>query len=185
MANAKDVARVFEYLSLNTDGAPIEKTRLNKLLYFAQGHTLVELNHELFSNKIDAWDHGPVVAVVYTGFDRIVDRAKQNGIADVQLSSDEMDIIMDVWDQYRGYTAKELVDLTHEEGTPWSDTYNPTVKNAHIPMELIKQYFSRPENGLKRSLKSLGTIPTVSALPAEEYDPAEDSVWEALLDDTH
>ena len=58
MSNAKDVARVFEYLSLKSDGVPIEKTRLNKLLYFAQGHTLAEFNRELFSNQIDAWEHG-------------------------------------------------------------------------------------------------------------------------------
>ena len=185
MASAKDVARVFEYLSLNTDGVPVEKTRLNKLLYFAQGHALVELNHELFTNQIDAWDHGPVVAVVYTGFDKIVERAKTSGIADVQLSTEEMDIIMDVWDQYRGYTAKELVDLTHEEGTPWSNTYKPTVKNVHISQDLITRYISRPENRLLRGLNNMGTIPTVSALPVEEYDPEEDSVWEALLDDTH
>lgn len=185
MASAKDVARIFEYLSLNADGVPVEKTRLNKLLYFAQGHALSQLNHALFANQIDAWDHGPVVAVVYTGFDKIVDRTMQDGIADVQISPDEMDIIMDVWDQYHGYSAKELVELTHEKGTPWADTYKPGIKNAHISPDLIKQYFSRPENSLQHTLKDIENIPTVSALPAEEYDPNEDSVWEALLDDAH
>ncbi len=182
MASAKDVARVFEYLSLKSDGAAIEKTRLNKLLYFAQGHALAELDRELFSNQIDAWEHGPVVVVVYSSFDNIVNRAKNSGIADIKLSPEEMDIIMDVWEQYGSYSAKKLVNLTHEKGTPWSSAYKPNVKNTHIPQDLIKQYFSRPENRLKRNVSIMGNIPIVNALPAEEYDPSEDAIWEALLD---
>lgn len=183
MSGAKDVARVFEYLSLKTDGIPIEKTRLNKLLYFAQGHTLAEFNRELFSNRIDAWEHGPVVAVVFTGFDKIVDSTKQSGITGIQLSPEDIDIIMDVWEQYRIYSATELVNLTHEDDTPWSMAYKPGVKNCNIPNELIKQYFSQPKNRLKRVSLNFESVPTVSVFPSEDYDPAEDAIWEALLDD--
>ena len=183
MTSAKDVARVFEYLSLQSDGCPIEVTRLNKLLYLAQGHTLAELKHALFTNQIDAWEHGPVVAVVYTGFNKIVERTKQNGLSDIHVSPEELDIIMDVWDQYRGYSATELVDLTHEPGSPWREVYQSDVKNVHIPLELIQQYFNKPENNLKHSDRNLEELPSVDALPAEEYDPEEDAVWEALLND--
>jgi len=185
MTSAKDVARIFEYLSLQSDGCPIEVTRLNKLLYFAQGHALAEHKHALFTNQIDAWDHGPVVAVVYTGFDKIVERTIQFGLSGIHASPEEMDMIMNVWDQYRNYTAKELVDLTHESGSPWRETYRPNVKNIHIPLELIQQYFDRPENSLKEANEGLEKLPIVDALPAEEYDPEEDAVWEALLNDAH
>jgi uncharacterized phage-associated protein len=181
MTLARDVARVFEYLSIESEGTPIEKTRLNKLLYFAQGHAFTKLGHEMFSNEIDAWDHGPVVAVVWTGFKKIVDRTEKNGISDVQISPDEMDVIIDVWEQYKHLTAKELVDITHQEGSPWRDIYKPDTKNLHIPKDLIKQYFARPENSLKDGLSDIEKLPTVNALPAEEYDPDEDSMWEALL----
>ena len=143
------------------------------------------LNHELFTNQIDAWDHGPVVAVVYTGFDKIVKKAHKSGISDVEVSPDEMDVILDVWEQYREYSAKELVDMTHEAGTPWKETYRPNEKNTHIPKELIRKYFERKENQLKHPLAvDLEKLKTVSALPAEEYDPEEDKVWEALLNET-
>ncbi len=184
MANAKDVARIFEYLGLQSEGVPIEKTRLNKLLYFAQGHAFNDLNRELFTNQIDAWDHGPVVAVVYTGFNKIVENAKKKGISGVKVSPDEMDVILDVWDQYRGYSASELVSKTHEKGTPWAETYKPHEKNTHIPKELIKQYFERPGNQLKHPMVGLKEMTTVNALPVDEYDPDEDSVWEALLNET-
>lgn len=183
MTSAKNAARVFEYLSLQSEGLPIEKTSLNKLLYFAQGHALSELGHELFPNQIDAWDHGPVVAVVYTGYDKIVESAEREGISDVQMAPEELEIIMDVWNKYKGYSAKSLVDMTHEAGTPWAATYEPGVKNIHIPVDLIQEYFLRPENRLERIMDGVKELPTVDALPADEYDPKEDSVWEALLND--
>ena len=183
MVSAKKIARVFEYLSLQTEGQPIEKTRLNKLLYFAQGHALSELGHALFSNEIDAWDHGPVVSVVWKGFDKILENTGKTGITDITLSPEEMELILNVWEQYRGYSAKELVDMTHETGTPWRDVYDPTVLNAHIPIELIRQYFQRPENKLRYGMGDMEGLPSVQALSAEEYDPDEDKTWEGMLND--
>lgn len=55
MASAEEIAQIFEYLSLQQDGTVIDKTRLNMLLYFAQGHALAELGHKLFPDQIDAW----------------------------------------------------------------------------------------------------------------------------------
>lgn len=183
MANAKEIARIFAHLSQRDEGKPIEKTRLNKLLYFAQGHALAELGRPLFQNKIDAWEHGPVVAVVYTGHKKIIDDAKARGISDIHVSPQELELVVDVWDQYRSYKAKELVDMTHREGTPWKDTYIDGEKNLHIPTDLIERFFLRPENKLRRIVDSVKGLPTVDALPADEYDPNEDSVWEALLND--
>ena len=173
MANARGIARIFAYLSQQDEGKPIEKTRLNKLLYFAQGHTLSELGRPLFQNQIDAWEHGPVVAVVYSNYEKIVESAQERGIADIQVTPQEMEIILDVWDQYRSFRAGELVDMTYVEGK----------KNTHIPLELIEQYFIRPENCLKHAMDRVSNLPAMDALPASEYDPSEDAVWEALLND--
>ena len=183
MANAKEIARVFAYLSQQDEGKSIEITRLNKLLYYAQGHALAELGRPLFQNKIDAWERGPVVAVVYTNYKKIIDETEERGISDLNVSSQEMELLMDVWDYYRSYKAKDLVDMTHREGTPWKDTYVNGKKNIHIPTELIERFFLRPENRLKRIMDGVKGLPVADALPAEEYDPGEDSVWEALLND--
>lgn len=42
--------------------------KLNKLLYFAQGHYLQRYGKPLFDNAVEAWDHGPVVPEVYTAY---------------------------------------------------------------------------------------------------------------------
>lgn len=184
MISAKRAARVLEYLSLQTDGTPIDITRLNKLLYFTQGHALAELGYALFTNEIDAWNFGPVVSVVYSNFKKIVEKTERDGIGDIPITPEEMDLIMDVWEQYRTFSASELVRLTHKEGTPWKAVYDPKEKNKHIPMELIREYFSRPENRLHTLSEEVAGLPAVNALPAEDYDPGEDPIWEAQLNDT-
>ena len=184
MANAKDVARVFEYLSLHTEGEPIEKTRLNKLMYYAQGHSLSERSIALFDNEIDAWDYGPVVAVVFSNYARIVEQAEEIGLDGIQVTPEEMDTIMDVWEQYKGFTAKQLVDMTHEPDTPWREIYATGIRNAHIPKERIKVYFDRPDHKLTHPTDGITAQPTSGVLPAEEYDADEDEVWEALLNGT-
>ena len=183
MANAKEIARIFNYLSQSIEGRPIEKIRLNKMLYFAQGHALSELGHALFTNQIDAWEHGPVVSVVFNGFEKIIEATDELGIEDIKINPEDMEIILDVWSRYGGYKARELVDLTHQTGTPWADSYIQGKKNVHIPQDLIKRYFSKPENRLRRVTERIGELPTISELPADEYDPDEDSVWKALLND--
>lgn len=183
MLGAKDIARVLEYIGIHYEGEPIGKTRLLKLLYLAQGHAFGELGHGLFRNSIDAWDFGPVVAVVYEGYDKVVEKTERDGITGIQLTPEEMDLILDVWNQYHGYNATELVEKTHEPGAPWRDTYKYGVKNLTIPDDLIAEFFKRPENRLPRSVPKADQLPVIESLPAEEYDPEEDAVWEALLNE--
>ena len=42
--------------------------KLNKLLYFSQGHYLKKYGRPLFNNVIEAWGHGPVVPEVYSTY---------------------------------------------------------------------------------------------------------------------
>lgn len=48
-----------------------------------------------------------------------------------------------VFDTYGGKTAIYLSDLTHKVGSPWHKTrsQNPTMRNADIPNEIIREYF--------------------------------------------
>ena len=180
MTNAKTIARVFTYLSHKIDEEPMTKTRINKLIFFAQGHSLGERGKPLFLNEIDAWDYGPVVPTVYGDFDKIAARAAQDDLQGIGLTGEEIELIMDVWNQYGGYTASKLTDITHQSGTPWLLTYVAGQRNVHIPKELMREYFSRPENRLPRAMNGLDSIPVTDALPKEEYDPQEDDIWEAL-----
>ncbi|MDV3165541.1 MAG: DUF4065 domain-containing protein, partial [Candidatus Phytoplasma australasiaticum] len=55
-----DVAKIF----LNKD-KKINKTKIKKLLYYAQGYYLARYNKVLFQDAIEAWPYGPIISSVY------------------------------------------------------------------------------------------------------------------------
>ena len=65
MPSAVDVARYFLAQSDDDAGDIISNLKLQKLLYYAQGVTLALTGKPLFSDPIEAWQHGPVVPSVY------------------------------------------------------------------------------------------------------------------------
>ncbi len=64
---ARDIARWFIAWAENVD-AEVSNLKLQKLLYYAQGHRLGATGEPLFSDPIQAWAHGPVVAEVYHAY---------------------------------------------------------------------------------------------------------------------
>ena len=52
----------------NKDKKSITNKKLQKLLYYAQVWSLVLNDEKLFSERIEAWVHGPAIPVVYRKF---------------------------------------------------------------------------------------------------------------------
>ena len=123
--------------------------KLQKLLYFAQGVSLAINNESLFSDKIYAWTHGPVVREVY-------DKFKKYGRNDIELSinNKEMEVIETlesdskisnvlnlVYDNFGIYTAWQLREMTHIPSGPWETTVRTKGMDKEISLNLIKDYF--------------------------------------------
>lgn len=174
MATVFDVANFFIDMAVKVDHAPLSNLKLNKLLYFAQGCYLSRTGHSLFSDAIEAWEHGPVVPAIYHKY-KIYGR---NSIMSVDgsythaaFSDEELESLIDVATYMGALTSSDLVSKTHDAGTPWRKMYDG--QNAVLPLWLIKTYFAEHP------------VPTFSAptdgvevLPAEWYDPEEDNYWE-------
>ena len=64
MISAIQVAQYLLALA-HSKGDQISNLKLQKLLYYLQGFSLVVNNKPLFPEAIEAWTHGPVVASVY------------------------------------------------------------------------------------------------------------------------
>lgn len=121
--------------------------QVQKLLYYAYSLYLVKYNesfmqegmNKLFEDKIEAWDHGPVIRNVY---DYIKKVALSNQLVTcntkIQLSDIKIenfiDKILKVYGQYSGY---ELEQMTHSE-EPWIKTS----RNNIISDEIIYNYYS-------------------------------------------
>lgn len=66
--NALDVARKVIAATNEAVGDSITNLKLQKLLYYLQGHWLATFDGPLFGDKIEAWRYGPVVPSVYSHF---------------------------------------------------------------------------------------------------------------------
>lgn len=182
MANVYDVADFFVRAANQGEDDQITNLKLNKLLYYSQGAFLARTGKPLFDNNIEAWKLGPVVPEIYRKYkicagnpifsDEAPDRA--------MFTSEEFDVLLDVFREYGKYTGSALVALTHRAGTPWSNTMeaNGNSGNGIVAQADMMDYFSRnPVPTLKSRLR----MPVVDALPADWYDPEEDAEWEAYL----
>ena len=65
--SAELIARWFAAWA-EAEDAEVSNLKLQKLLYYAQGHQLAERGTPLFDDEIQAWSHGPVVKDVYHRF---------------------------------------------------------------------------------------------------------------------
>lgn len=124
----------------------LSNLKLQKLLYYAQGHHLAANGAPLFTEQIQAWSHGPVVPEVYRAF-------KGFGATPIELPDDDpfswqdvdlstAQFLSAVWNTYGGYSAGRLRNMTHEE-PPWRDNWRGDAdRGAVIGLADIAAYFA-------------------------------------------
>lgn len=125
MTHAIDVARYLLHLAASQTSTPEDidspsHLRLQKLLYYAQGWYLAMTGSPLFSERIEAWKHGPVVKDVYHVFSNFGYQAipPDQGASGDNLTSIQKLTVQSVWAMYKEYSATALSRMTHEE-EPW------------------------------------------------------------------
>lgn len=140
---ALDVANFLVYM-MSDSCEDLTNMKLNKILYYAQGHYLRKFGTPLFRDKIEAWTHGPVVPTVYATYKAFGDQpitkfdsSKLNNLDETKKS-----FLLDVARVYGRYTASVLRSMTHQPKSPW----NQTGEGKEIPIETIKSYFEKHEN---------------------------------------
>jgi uncharacterized phage-associated protein len=115
--------------------------KLQKILYFAQGWYLGNTSKALFKEKIWAWKFGPVVKEVYDLYKGYGggNLATMKLPCDSQPTQEDKDFLDQLWNQYGGESAEELVTATHNSD-PWLDAFgNPYSKE--ITKAAMQRYF--------------------------------------------
>ena len=106
------------------DGDSISNMKLQKLLYYCQGFHLAFFEGEaLFDERVEAWEHGPVVPVVwrrFREFGRDPIRIRAAGRPDFQEA--QLNLMWNVYSVYGQYSAWKLRRMTHEEA-PWKEAW--------------------------------------------------------------
>ncbi|MBO9522132.1 MAG: SocA family protein [Nocardioidaceae bacterium] len=150
---ARDIANWFLAWAdeLEGDDAGLTNLKLQKLLYYAQGHYLARSGTALFADPIEAWAHGPVVKSEYHRL-----KLYGNGAIDVDNAipedfdwdtfRDVEDHLIRVWNSYGKYAAWALREKTHREA-PWLDAFIAGERNIVIPQDALRTYFEGVEAG--------------------------------------
>jgi uncharacterized phage-associated protein len=141
--DSKAVANVF-YKLARKDGGWLTNMQVQKLVYIAHGYHLGVLAEPLFRETVYAWQFGPVIPALYDalkiyGADKVKKRL-ETATRPIKSDSPEWKVIEVVWAGYGGFTGAELSAMTHKEGSPWAQVWQPGRK-LPIPNATIEAYY--------------------------------------------
>jgi uncharacterized phage-associated protein len=138
----------------------VTNLKLNKVLFYLHACFLVRRSQPLIKNHFDAWEHGPVVRVVYhefksfgsapiTEFARHLDY--KTGLYEIirhdDIQADLRQFIGKIASHYMKFSAFELREMTHKPGGPWHEVYTSAPDNRgirdRIPNDLILKHLAK------------------------------------------
>jgi len=141
MLKARTVANSFIDLA-RQQGRGLTPMQLLKLVYLAHGYNLAIFDEPLIANRIEAWQHGPVIPDLYHAIKhhRNLPVALIKGDPE-QISDTQNELIQAVYRAYGDKSGGKLSDLTHAFGTPWHEVYDYTKSSTLITDEAIKSHY--------------------------------------------
>lgn len=146
----KNNAEIREHEATNDDYEVYEgitHLKLQKLLYYAQGVFLAITGNRLFTEDIEVWQHGPVVADVYDEYKSFGRNAIDIGISeeneriirDIESNREVSEILNMVYENFAIYTAWQLREMSHVKNGPWDKAVSQN--KMIIDVNDIRNYF--------------------------------------------
>lgn len=140
------VANAFIELARD-EGKALTNMQLQKLVFFSHGYVLAFLDKQLTSDPVKAWTFGPVYPVLYNslrhyGREQVLETLPLPEIDNIPKESQEMQVIKSVWNAYKFHKASQLVDISHNIGSPWDQIWRNN-KFQDIPDSITKEYYKR------------------------------------------
>lgn len=138
------------------DSKALSIMSLLKLTYIAHGWYLETRKEPLINNRIEAWQHGPVIPDVYHAF-RPQGVTPNQLLRNFNIPENEKDIrfLDEIYNLYSSMSPFKLSDLTHVTEGPWDVAKRIGGNYAEIPNSLIRDHYimKREEsNKLKEAL---------------------------------
>lgn len=126
-------------------GISLTPMQLVKLTYIAHGWNLAIRGKDLFQNRIEAWQYGPVIPDLYhatKSYGRNPIPATAIGDPeDINVLPEDKAFLTEVFNKYGHLDGITLSYLTHKAGTPWTQVYSNGLRHVEIPDNLIKQHY--------------------------------------------
>jgi len=138
----------------------ISNKKINKLIYYCHGFSLVRIGQPLVKNHFEAWTHGPVVKVVYEAFKQFEYRAietravyfnylsgMEEQVGYSEVGTNQLELSKKVVEHFIKFSADELEELSHTQFGPWAKVWNTDESQrglrSRIPNEDIQAYFQK------------------------------------------
>ena len=135
---ARDIA---EYIINReaSEGRTVSNLRLQKLLYFVQAQFIVQKGSPCFTQRMEAWDYGPVVPEVYHAYKFFGSNAIPCTKNSARIDEADKALIDSMLDSCSEYSTSTLVDMTHAQD-PWKVAYQNVFDNE-ITVAAMCRYF--------------------------------------------
>lgn len=132
----------------NQANLPITQLHVQKLMFLFEAYymNMIDNCEQLYECEYQAWDFGPVATQLYKHF-------KKYGKDNIILTNDEVEagqsikeekkkLLKDIFETFKNYTATQLVNFTHAEGSPWKNAWEYE-KYSKISKKRMKEWFAQ------------------------------------------
>lgn len=123
----------------------VNPLRLQKLLYFVQAHRIAVTGQPLFTDRMEAWDYGPVVLDVFRKYrfygSGIIPFLKEPAFA---IAQSDMQRINEMLDYCASFSNTELLNKIHAQA-PWQNAYHRSSRwglDCEITPDAIREFFT-------------------------------------------
>lgn len=139
------VANAFIQKAHESGKTDLTPMKLLKLVYIAHGWSLGLHNQPLFVEKVEAWKFGPVIRDLY----HEVKQWGNNPISSFlpvfepeEIQPTDKRLIDKVWEVYGGFNGLQLSAITHQDNSPWSETWDERgLHGLTIEPDLIRDHY--------------------------------------------
>ncbi len=126
---------------------PITQIHIQKLMFLFEAYYMnMENTNSLYDCDFQAWNFGPVAIPLYKQFKKY---GKNNIILDQEqiaegnsICEEKKKLIEELFDAFKEFTAMELVNFTHADGSPWKEAWEEK-EYSIISKEKMKSWFSK------------------------------------------
>lgn len=143
--DARAVANELIRLALASN-RPLTPMQIIKLVYLCHGWMLGLYGRPLVRQVAQAWRYGPVFHDLYQSLKKYGASHVTELIPNVpeeRFDAQERDLIRQVFEKYGRFSGIVLSNMTHEDGSPWHQTWSRGLHSAPISNDLIADYYRR------------------------------------------
>lgn len=119
---------------------PISPYKIEFMVYFAHGWYLAITSRLLINERVEAWQHGPVIVPVHKYYKDESNLKKPPSDSEIPKKA-VCEFLDGIWAYYSHLSEVEMQALCFETNTPWDISYERSSGILVIENETIKKHY--------------------------------------------